>query len=55
MTSGATAAECARVLRSAGARYVWVATVARTLKETSTFVAPQLELQQTFGATAGAS
>jgi ComF family protein len=55
MTSGATAAECARVLRAAGARYVWVATVARTLKETSTFVAPQLELQQTFGATAGAS
>jgi ComF family protein len=31
-TTGATATECARVLRRAGARRVWVATVARTLK-----------------------
>jgi ComF family protein len=31
-TTGATAAECARVLRRAGAGRVWVATVARTLK-----------------------
>ncbi len=31
-TTGTTAAECARVLRRAGAARVWVATVARTLK-----------------------
>ena len=31
-TTGATASECARVLRRAGAAKVWVATVARTLK-----------------------
>ena len=31
-TTGATASECARVLRKAGAAMVWVATVARTLK-----------------------
>ena len=31
-TTGATAAECARVLLRAGAARVWVATVARTLK-----------------------
>ncbi len=31
-TTGATASECARVLRRAGASKVWVATVARTLK-----------------------
>ncbi len=31
-TTGATASECARVLRRAGASRVWVATVARTLK-----------------------
>jgi predicted amidophosphoribosyltransferase len=29
MTSGATARECARVLKAAGAAKVWVATVAR--------------------------
>ena len=32
MTTGTTAAECARVLRRAEAKNVWVATVARTLK-----------------------
>jgi ComF family protein len=32
-TTGTTAAECARVLRRAGASNVWVATVARTVKE----------------------
>ena len=32
MTTGTTAAECARVLQRAGADKVWVATVARTLK-----------------------
>ena len=31
-TTGTTASECARVLRRAGAKRVWVATVARTLK-----------------------
>jgi ComF family protein len=31
-TTGATASECARVLQRAGASKVWVATVARTLK-----------------------
>jgi ComF family protein len=31
-TTGTTVAECARVLRRAGATQVWVATVARTLK-----------------------
>jgi len=33
-TTGATVSECARVLRRAGATKVWVATVARTLKNT---------------------
>ncbi|HEU4635668.1 MAG TPA: ComF family protein [Edaphobacter sp.] len=33
-TTGATARECARVLRQAGATKVWVATVARAQKET---------------------
>ena len=32
MTTGTTAAECARVLQRADAKKVWVATVARTLK-----------------------
>ena len=34
MTTGTTAAECARVLRRAQAKNVWIATVARTLKTT---------------------
>ncbi len=33
LTTGTTASECARVLRRAGAKKVWVATVARTLKK----------------------
>jgi len=33
LTTGTTASECARVLRRAGASKIWVATVARTLKE----------------------
>jgi predicted amidophosphoribosyltransferase len=37
MTTGATASECARVLRRAGASRVSVATVARTLKFASNF------------------
>jgi ComF family protein len=39
LTTGTTASECARVLRKAGAKAVWVATVARTLKHTSVEVA----------------
>jgi ComF family protein len=40
MTTGTTAAECARVLRRAGAATVWVATVARTLKLEPTLRGP---------------
>jgi ComF family protein len=36
-TTGTTAAECAGVLRRAGAARVWVATVARTLKTSDVF------------------
>ncbi len=36
-TTGTTVGECARVLRRAGARKVWVATVARVLKAEVTF------------------
>jgi ComF family protein len=36
-TTGTTAAECARVLRRAGAARVWVATVARTMKLASKY------------------
>lgn len=36
-TTGATASECARVLRKAGAAPIWVATVARTLKLASKY------------------
>ena len=37
-TTGATASECTRVLRRAGAAHVWVATVGRTLRISSFFV-----------------
>jgi ComF family protein len=37
-TTGTTATECARVLSRVGARQVWVATVARTLKLASKYV-----------------
>jgi len=40
-TTGTTVTECARVLRRAGARQVWVATVARTLKLASKYVDDQ--------------
>lgn len=36
MTTGTTASECARVLLRAGARRVWVATVARVLRQRTT-------------------
>jgi ComF family protein len=41
-TTGTTAAECARVLRKAGAARVWVAIVARTLKLNDVFVLPSV-------------
>jgi len=44
-TTGATASECARILRRAGAARVWVATVGRTLKAFELLSAPQ-ELSQ---------
>ena len=40
-TTGTTATECARVLRRAGARQVWVSTVARTLKLASKYAESQ--------------
>jgi len=40
MTTGTTAAECARVLRRAGAEKVYVATVARVLKSEAQFAEP---------------
>jgi len=40
-TTGATASECARVLRRAGAARVWVVTVARTLKIADVFAVPE--------------
>ena len=39
-TTGATASECARVLRRAGAAHVWVATAGRTLRISNFFVEP---------------
>jgi len=41
LTTGATASECARVLRRAGADRVFVATVARVLKAEETWAAPE--------------
>jgi ComF family protein len=46
-TTGTTAAECARVLRRAGANRVYVATVARTLKVSEIFAAPEQEFEET--------
>jgi len=51
MTTGITASECARVLRKAGAREVWVATVARTLKHSTT----RFETEPRFETAAAAS
>jgi glutamine phosphoribosylpyrophosphate amidotransferase len=39
MTTGTTAGECARVLRRAGAKEVFVATVARATKEAASVLA----------------
>ena len=41
-TTGTTVTECARVLRRSGARQVWVATVARTLKLASKYLDDQM-------------
>ncbi|HZQ69985.1 MAG TPA: ComF family protein [Terriglobales bacterium] len=40
LTTGTTASECARMLRRAGASKIWVATVARTLKEHANSAVP---------------
>ena len=45
-TTGTTATECARVLRRAGARQVWVATVARTLKLASNYAEFRPEIDE---------
>jgi ComF family protein len=37
LTTGATVSECTRVLRRAGAKHVWVATVARAVRVSATF------------------
>jgi ComF family protein len=51
LTTGTTASECARVLRKAGAKQVWVATVARTLKNSAT----SFEIEPEFETAAQAS
>jgi len=45
-TTGTTASECARVLRRAGARHVWVGTVARTLKISEIFAVPEQDMEE---------
>ena len=54
-TTGTTASECARVLRRAGARKVWVATVARVLKSETTFARVEGEQEQALAVGAGAN
>lgn len=46
LTTGTTASECARVLRRAGAEKVYVATVARTLKQSAAVMRVEPELQE---------
>ena len=45
LTTGTTASECARILRKAGATKVWVATVARTLKQSGAELEIEPELE----------
>lgn len=45
-TTGTTVSECARVLRRAGAKRVWVATVARVLKAVATFAPMESEQEE---------
>jgi len=47
LTTGTTASECARVLRKDGAKAVFVATVARTLKESDAVLQVEPELEPT--------
>jgi len=53
-TTGATARECARVLRRAGARKVWVATLARAQTPRVAMWDDQLHAPQSFGADSNA-
>jgi ComF family protein len=46
LTTGTTASECARVLRKAGAKSVFVATVARTLRENDAILQVEPELER---------
>ena len=46
MTTGTTVSECARIVRRAGAARVWVATVARTLKNETTFKVAEAPSQE---------
>jgi ComF family protein len=46
LTTGTTASECARVLRKVGAQAVFVATVARTLKEVDAVLQVEPELER---------
>jgi ComF family protein len=43
LTTGTTSSECARILRKAGAKNVWVATVARTLKTAGSNIESEFE------------
>ena len=52
LTTGTTVSECARVLQRAGARRVWVVTVARTLKLASQHVQMSLQHEETVEAEA---
>ena len=45
-TTGTTASECARILRRAGARKVFVATVARTLKQEATHAVSEQDAEE---------
>lgn len=54
-TTGTTVSECARVMRRAGAKRVWVATVARVLKAEVTFARIEQEEGEQFRALAMAA
>jgi len=55
LTTGTTASECARVLRKAGAKKIWAATVARTLKNSGTKTGMSLATDPDFETVARAS
>ncbi|MDT8070453.1 MAG: ComF family protein [Terriglobia bacterium] len=46
LTTGATVAECTRVLRRGGAKHIWVATVARAVRVSATFAEARDSNQQ---------